>query len=215
MEQDNFEEQLRAIVVQADQKIVGASHRERIWTNVEIQTNRKKRWYYAAAAILIIGFSIGIPFNDETNSISIKQHPITISKKTQAPSIVKVAAPTEKARKIGHLKVAEAPQRLIDRVFEEEHLPKQPTNEPVTSVVFAQALPIEKEIQVNSPTIAQPIKEEFTVQFKRGSTALVKEEPPVYTAFRKFRLKRDTNIYIANTVEKQVSIIKLSFKKEN
>ncbi len=59
------------------------------------------------------------------------------------------------------------------------------------------------------------VEPEFTVQFKKGTATVNNvDQGQVFTALKKFKLKRDTT-YFATVEEKQPNRMKLSFKKEN
>ena len=236
MERDNFEEQLRNLIVQKDQRSNNLSNKERVWAKINTRTYTKKNWYYAAAAVFIFGLSMALINTIKMEREEIKPREIVLIKSKNSPiepnlpqspqyvkntPLIKIAkepikAEIETVRQKSELKLLVVEK--INPIFLTENLHTENNINQKNSAVLSGITSISK-LSLNNPEKTPSSKEEtFTIQFKRGAQIILKdeeEENPILIAFKIFKLKRDTNIYIASAIENQSSIFKLTFKKEN
>lgn len=213
MEKDNFESLLRTKVLQAELSLNQNSNKEGVWNAIQKKRQPQRKFYYAAAAILFILGTVSVFYlkEDKTTAmltkLKVKQKPMaTEQPKPQILAREKIIKNAEVP-----LKVTPTEQTIVIKVREkQEIIPALKVDEAISSVTLS------TDIENKVVSVANP-KEvpEFTVQFKRGTSTVNRtDEGLIYTAFKKFKLKRDTT-YFASAQEKQPTKMKLSFKKEN
>jgi hypothetical protein len=217
MERDSFEDALQQAIVKHDEQLDQSTGKERVWQAID-KGKRVKRWMWYAAAVVVIAFStvgiIGLPENKQPEKRTVK---VAKPKVIEAPMGIVPISQEKNSLTVQNSKGS--------KIILPPQLPKDSAISALAEVekTAAPVLPIEvAKIAVIPHLVAAIPKEEdkmpepaFTVQFKRGKpTAKTNEENMVFTAFRRFRLKRDTS-YMANAEEKQPKKMKLSFRKEN
>lgn len=206
MERDNFEEHLRKVIAQTDQKSNNLINRDRVWGNIDKRSYSIKRWYYAAAVIFILGFSTVLIFNKKPQKEWAKKQKIEspiVKNNVKQPKHIQNR---EKVIEIASLSTAKSKQ--IDQksnlkivVFSDTLMAKNPEkqidlNFPIQNeVVIAAQKIVGTKIIINESPISQP---EFTVQFKRGKRieTTVENQIKIATTFKKLSFGRDTSTLV-------------------
>ena len=222
MEKNSFEAKLHALLQDVDENTsVGEHARERVWGKVKTQSRASKRYWFGAAAAVLIGI-LGI-FLQPNHEVSIA----TKVKKGKSPDRkTQMIANTAKSEK----RQSHSPQEVLKQLkpnhraltLKQEVSASKTTQEvPLRLLETKLAEQAESRIAIvnlTPETQVQPMgkeenKAEFTVQFKRGKPILPANYGS-YTNLLTFKLKRDTT-YLANAEEKQPVNLKLGFKNEN
>jgi len=216
MEKDSFERQLERIVSQADQTAPNASDRERVWNNVKLKNKTQKWWWIASAAAIIVCFVfVFYQIKEPLKTIHVvKNKPLNIPKTPLEVSLPKKELAIASKRMQTKQKRVKQPE-LITQVMEQpvfRLVETKPINMVATPQIASIKTIAETTVQNHSKKEVEP---EFTVQFKKGTATVNNvDQGQVFTALKKFKLKRDTT-YFATVEEKQPNRMKLSFKKEN
>ena len=210
MERNNFEEQLRKVVAQTDQKSNNLMNRERIWGNIDKPTYNKTHWFYAGAVIFILGFSIALILNKNPNNAWVKKEKIESPIVKNNFKLPKQFQNRETGRKTLSLSIAKSKQiyqnsNLKLAAFSDTLIAKNPKKQidlnlsQQNEVVLVDQKIAGTKTIINESPISQP---EFTVQFKRGKKieATVENQIKITTTFKKLSFGRETStLVLANT----------------
>jgi hypothetical protein len=199
MEKDSFETALQKIVLQSDENSQQLIGKESVWTGIK-KTKPIKKWYYsAAAAVLILSISIGIFSIQRDKIISpIAKKAVQPQQELQKSKIVK-EAPSIISQKANQFSQNNTIEKLIvnDTATGKLNIESVALTPPLDKEMMVATVqkPVENSTIVNEIVTPQP---EFTVQFKRGKPieTAVEKQIKIAIAFNKLSFGRDTSTLV-------------------